>query len=120
MADSIEAVIADARSNAQVLRASGHERQADYIETILDRVARAAEPFTTWLSETDAVLRSGHSAPWLRQRFARWEKQGCARMNPTNKRERQYLEIVVPVRARLDAARAAARRAARGHEESAA
>ncbi len=112
MSESLDVVIADIRSDAQVLRAAGHEKQAAYIEQACGRVAAAAEPFLTWLSEADAGLRSGFKPGYFRARFARWEAQGCARLAPRNHRERQYLEIVIPVRANLDAARAAARRAA--------
>ncbi len=114
----LEDVLADERGAAAVLRARGHPRDADLIEGVCERVARAAEPYLTWLSETDAKLRSGKSSDWLRSRFALWSSQGLARWSPMNKRARQYRELIVPVRPHLDAVRARARRAA--NEESAA
>ena len=111
--ESITDVIADERGQAAVLRHNGYVREADARERLLDRVARAAAPFTDWLSEKEAVLRSGHSAEWHRARFPQLLAQGLARIHPERPRERQYLRCVVPQRANVSAARAAGRRGER-------
>src|SRR5574338_830094 len=98
MAKTIEQVLADARGELPVLRKHGQSALADAIERLCDEMAEAAEPFTRWLSETEAVLGSPHAAPWFRQRFRAWEKQGLARWSPRNKQERQYLSVIVPQR----------------------
>ena len=112
MPELLEQVLADEREDVAVLRRKGDPRTAEILERVLDRVARAAEPFTTWLSEKDAMLRSGKAVPWLRDRFPMWERQGLARRDPVHPRKRQYLECIVPVRLNLDAVRADAARAA--------
>lgn len=108
-------VLADWRGEAAVLRKHGAEPVAVAIERVCEAVAAAAEPFTTFLSEPDAKLRSGKSAGWLRTRFADWERAGFAK---SERGQRYYLECVVPMRVNVGAARAAGRRAA--HREDAA
>ena len=76
----------------------------------LARIADAARPFTDWLSEGEAKLRSNKSEQWLRAQFPAWENQGLARWNPSKPRARQYLRVAVPQRANTDAARADGRR----------
>ena len=111
--ESLVDVIADERGQAAVLRHKGFVREAEMIERFAERVARAAAPFIDWLSEKEAVLRSGHSADWHRARFAQLEAQGLARWNPERPRERQYLRCVVPQRANTSAARVAGLRGER-------
>lgn len=113
---TIEQVIADARGELPILRKHGQDALADAIARLCDEVAAAAEPFTRWLSEADAVLRSTHAAPWFRQRFAAWERQGLARTTRTG---RQYLACIVPERVRLGGVRDDALRTARGEESAA-
>jgi hypothetical protein len=113
---TIEQVLADARGELPVLRKHGQAAIADALERLCDEFAEAAEPFTKWMSETEAVLASPHAAPWFRQRFRAWEQQGLARWSPRKKAERQYLSVMVPRRMRGDEVRDEARRAARGGE----
>lgn len=110
----LEQVLADARGELPVLRKHGQDAIADAIARLCDEIAEAAEPFTRWLSEKEAVLGSDHAAPWFRQRFAAWERQGLARWSPRNKQERQYLACIVPQRADVRSARQDGVRAARG------
>jgi len=56
-----------------------HQNDAELIDAICDDVARAAEDYMSFLSETDAMLRSGRAAGWLRARFAEWLEQGHAK-----------------------------------------
>ena len=106
---TLEQLLADWHGDAQVLRRRGHDGEADQVEQFADAVARAAEDYLRWLSEDDALLRSGRSLAWLRSQFAEWERAGHARRNA---RERWYRMLVIPQRANTLAARAAGRRAA--------
>ena len=106
---TLEQLLADWRGDAQVLRRRGHDREADQMERFADAVARAAEDYLRWLSEDDALLRSGRSLGWLRSHFPEWERAGHARRDG---RKRWYRMLVIPQRANPLAARAAGRQAA--------
>lgn len=108
-AQEFESAVADEREQANVLRVKGHPHDAQLIEQVVERLARAAEEYLTWLSEDEARLRSGKSADWLRARFAQWEAEGHARARPGRRRE--YLMLVVPQRVHPSAAREQGRRA---------
>ena len=111
--ETLEQAIADEREDAGMLRAKGFLREAELLERTIERIAKAASPFLDWLSETEAVLRSGQAKEWHRARFAILEAQGLARHNPHALRERQYLRVAVPQRANPSAAREAGRRGER-------
>lgn len=114
MIQTLEQVLADARSDAQVLRRKGVTQvPVDVLEELCEGVRSAALPFITWLSEVEAVLYTGKSRAWLRQRYARWEGDGHARHAPTNSRERQYRLVILPQREDLSAVQANAEAAAR-------
>ncbi len=106
---TLEQLLADWRGDAQVLRRRGHDRDADQMERFADAVARAAEDYLRWLSEDEALLRSGRSLGWLRTQFPEWERAGHARRDG---RKRWYRMLVIPQRANDVAARAAGWRAA--------
>lgn len=116
MSDLVQ-TIADTRSDVRVLERHGAVVPVEKLLAFIDSIAEAAYPFTTFISEADAVIRSGHKAPWFRQRFADWERQGYARTNPTKPRDRQYMLAIVPLRHDIEAVREDARRAALGHDE---
>lgn len=97
------------REQASVLRARGHTREARTIDALLDEVSRSARAYLNWLSEQEAMLRSGRSVGYFRARFAEWAQEGNARQDG---RRRLYRECIVPRRADLDAAREAAKQAA--------
>lgn len=103
-------VLADWREKAAILRANGHKAQGDSIDAVVDDVAGAAEEYLRWMSEENAVLRSGRSVAWLRRRFPAWERAGHARRRG---RGREYRMLVVPVDVDHIAAREAGKRAAR-------
>jgi hypothetical protein len=111
--ETLDQAIANEREDLQVLRKNGLQREAEIIERVLARVARAAEPFIDWLSETNAALRSDRSLEWLRKQFPALEAQGLARWNPAKPTERQYLRCAVPQRANTSAAREAGARGER-------
>ncbi len=85
---TLEQLLADWRGDAQALRRRGH--------------------YLRWLSEDDALLRSGRSHGWLRSQFPDWERAGHARREG---RKRWYRMLVIPQRANTLAARAAGCRA---------
>ncbi len=78
----IEQMIADLREDANVLRRTGHTHDAATYDRILDNLVATTEleEVLTWLSEEDAMLRSGRGKAWLRSRFAEWERRGHAKM----------------------------------------
>lgn len=117
MTRDLDQVISDARSELPILRKHGHDTVAAALEKLLDDVAEASEDYRRFVAEEDAMLRSGHRAPWFRQRYPEWERQGHAKMI---RGRRHYRLVIVPRRARLAEAREAGRRAARGHDEVAA
>src|SRR5437899_2385718 len=93
VAGKLEDVIADWRESAQALRRTGHGPTAELVEKIVHDVEAAAEEYLRWLTEEDAMLRSGKSRAWLRARFAEWERGGNARWNG---RKREYRMVVIP------------------------
>ena len=97
----IEQVIADEREQANILRANGHVGEARIIERICGRVSESLREFLTWLSESDARLRSGRSVEWLRGRFAEWASEGMAEVR---RNRRYYRAVIIPLRARASAA----------------
>lgn len=109
MPDTLEQVLADERGDAAVLRRNGHDREAELIERVCERVSRAAEEYLRFMSEPDARLRTNRSVEYLRNRFAEWESQGHAYKKGTT---RYYRMLVLPPRANLSAAREEGRRAA--------
>lgn len=106
---NLEQLLADWRGDAQVLRRQGYDREADHMERFADAIAWAAEDYLRWLSEDEALLRSGRSLGWLRSQFPEWERAGHARRDG---RKRWYRMLVIPQRANSVAAREAGRRAA--------
>jgi len=106
----LEQVLADYRGEAAVLRRRGAGVVADALEEFAEQVARAAEDYLTWLSEADAMGRSGKSERWLRRRFGDWYDMGHARYSGRNGRAREYRQAVVPQRLHLEAMRDDARR----------
>ena len=101
MTKPLEQVIADAREEAAVLRRQGHGAQSDAISHLCDEVRESALEYLTWLTDDEAALRSGRSTDWLRGRFPDWQEQGNAKLDG---RRRLYRMIVVPRRARTEAA----------------
>lgn len=105
---TLEQVLADWRESAQALRRTGHGPTAELVERIVTEAASAAEEYLRWLSEEDAMLRSGKRRSWLRARFPEWERAGNARREG---RRREYRMLVIPQGANVLGARDAGRRA---------
>lgn len=107
----LEQVLADLREDANVLRRTGHSREAETYDRILESLSATTEleEVLTWLSEEDAMLRSGRGKAWIRSRYPEWERRGHAKMEG---RRRRYRMVVVPQRINLEEAyRAGADRA---------
>ncbi len=105
---TLETVIADWRQSAQASRRTGHGSTAELVESIVKDVERAAEEYLRWLTEDDAMLRSGRRRGWLRTRFPEWERAGNARRDG---RKRLYRMLVIPQGADTLGAKDAGRRA---------
>jgi hypothetical protein len=107
---ALEQVIADSREEAAVLRKAGNGGQADYVERMLDAIAAAAEDYTTWINEADAMIKSGLAERTLRRRFRELQDCGLARHNGRGVRE--YRACAVPPRPNVQNARARGKAAA--------
>lgn len=99
---TLEQVIADAREELEIVKRAGHKEQAEYIDQLLNRIVAAAEDYLKWISEPDAILKSGLAERTLRRRFRELLECGLARYNG---REREYRAIAVPPRPQILAAR---------------
>lgn len=106
---NLEQLLADVREEAALLRRHGHKVQADSIESVCDRVRQCMAAYLDWLTEEEAVARSGRSANWLRGQLPEWEVIGMAKRDG---RRRWYRRVIVPRRPNLEAARADAIREA--------
>lgn len=107
----LASVLADALEESGVLRRNGHPEQADTIVRLCDAVRESARDYLWWLSESEALLRSGRSLRWLRTHYREWESTGNARRDA--KGQRHYRALVVPQRVHKSAAREAGKEAAR-------
>lgn len=105
-----EDVLTDWREDAQVLRGRGHTRDAEALERCAEEIAASLAPFITWVSEPDAMLRSGRAVDFFRSRFGSWHSQGLAEMRG---RTRYYRAAVIPLRAHPSVARLAGLRGER-------
>lgn len=76
---SLDQVLAETRADANALRRCGDRRVADIMDTICARVESAAVDWLTWISETEALSRSGKSPDYLRARREQWAVDGLAR-----------------------------------------
>lgn len=99
-------IVADAREEARIIARMGNAQQAEYLTSLLDKIAESAEDFLTWLSEERAQIKSGLSYRTLRRRFRELHECGLARYSA--KHEREYRSIAVPSRPEVAAARALA------------
>ena len=110
MKKTLEQVLAEVPIEAAVLRKHGELQLAKAIERLAADVATAAENYLDFLTEDEAMLRSGRTRSFLRNRFAGWEAEGMARKDG---RRRKYRRCIIPRRPDLGAAREAGRRAAK-------
>lgn len=90
------------RAEASVLKKHKQHALASQLDRCADDVEEAASDWLTWLSESDAMIRSGKSRDWLRGHFSEWERDGHAKLHG---RERRYRRVIVPVKRTLSQAR---------------
>ena len=113
MTDTLHDVLDSEREKVHQLGRDGFDSvPLAFVSAMLKRISTSADPFTDWLSEGEAKLRSNRSTDWLRGQFPQWYEQGLARWNPSKPKARQFLRAVVPMRANLSAARDAGMREA--------
>jgi hypothetical protein len=110
---TLEQALADARGDAQRLRAYGQGDLAGALEAVLDRLVSAPEmrELLTWHDEKGAALMSGKGPGYFRGRYEEWARRGLARS--PRRGVRQYREAVIPKKARLAELDADAERTAR-------
>jgi hypothetical protein len=103
----LERVLADFREEAAVLRRRGHSVQADTIESVCTAVGESAIDFVTWISEAEAMMRSGRGADYFKARRQLWAEDGLAEQRG---RTWYYRRCVVERRKLASITRAEARR----------
>ena len=91
----LEQVLADEREDAASLRRNGEADKAAIIERICDRVQEAAEDYLRWMTEEQAMTKSGRGQQYFLSRFEEWEALGHARKKG---RLREYRSVIVPQR----------------------
>jgi hypothetical protein len=99
-------LFADKREEVQMLARNATAVLPSFLDEFLDEFRAVAEDFITWLSETDAMLKSGLSERTLRRRFREMLDCGTARWG---KNGREYLSCGIPNRPEVAAARARGR-----------
>lgn len=95
-------IIADLREEANALSRARHSEEAIYRRELAKRLADAGEDMWTFLSEEDAMIKSGLESRTLRFRFRYLKECKLARYGKNGRRE--YLAIAVPQRADTAAA----------------
>lgn len=105
----LEQVLADARGEAAVLRANKAAFSVERIEQLCERVQEAAGDYMRWLSESDAMIKSGLSGRTLRRRFPELLECELARYDVEGNRE--YRACAIPPRASIGEQRDRGRRA---------
>lgn len=107
-----EQVIADWREHAKVLRMRGHAHDGDMLEKCADEITESMQPLLAWISEPDALLKSGRGVEYFRSRFPEWASQALP-LAELRGRQRWYRSIIVPQRAHASIARRAGLRGER-------
>ena len=100
-----ETVLADWRGSAAVLRSRGHAHDAQILDQCADEMQAALGAYIVWISEPDAMLKSGRGVDYFRSRFPDWNAAGMAELR--NGRRRWYRSLVVPQRTHASVARLA-------------
>jgi hypothetical protein len=90
---TLEDVMAAWRADAATLKRLGHAHEADLIERVLKDVEAAAEEYMTWLTESDARLRSGKSERWIRQLWRQLKPLGHAHTDREGRRRLRMLMV---------------------------
>lgn len=96
-------LITDKREEVAMLERAHASVQPEYLTDLLDQFKAASEDFITWLSESDAMLKSGLSERTLRRRYREMLDCGTARWGKTG---REYMAKCIPNDPDVIAARA--------------
>lgn len=99
-------LLIDKREEVAMLARAHASVQPEYLTELLDEFKAASEDFITWLSESDAMLKSGLSERTLRRRFREMLECGTARWGKTG---REFLSKCIPPRPDVAAAHARGR-----------
>ena len=91
----LEEVLARWRSDAAVLRRNDVKANASVLERCIHDVESAAMDYLTWLTEEQAMAKSGRSREWLQKRWDAWRTDGNANLDRNQKR-RLYRSCVIP------------------------
>jgi hypothetical protein len=110
--------IADWQGDAAVLRRNGNAAAAEILERCAREARDGAEDWLLWLSEGEAVTRSGFSLDTIRGRFEQLRRDGHARL--VKRGVRQYRACAIPRRANATTAAQRGREAARAQKGKAA
>lgn len=102
-------VLADAQGEAAVLRKNKASFSVERVEELCELVKEAAGDYMRWLSESDAMIKSGLSGRTLRRRFKELLECGLARYDAEG--EREYRACAIPPRASIGEQRDRGRRA---------
>lgn len=94
MHDPVLQLLQSMRADAEVLTRAGSSAFGQMLGGYADALDAATEDYTTWLSESDAMLRSGWTRARLRGHFPQWEQGGNARR--VGRGDRRYRQVVVP------------------------
>lgn len=76
MTESLAEVLEDERRQAAVLEHNGHMNDAKLIRRVCDRVESVAGGYLNFVSEPNAVIRTGKSVRQLRRLYAKLEPRG--------------------------------------------
>ena len=103
--DRLADLLGEAMNQAAILRLHGQPGQATTLETFRNQVSEALADWLDWLTEEEAMTRSGKGVTWLRSRFGEWASVGLGKWSGKGQRaKRVYCRGVVPQRANVDAA----------------
>jgi hypothetical protein len=91
----IEQVLARLDTDVASLRRRGFGEEADRLAAVVGEVREAIGPLKL-VPEHVAMLRSGRSARWLRERHGEWERVGAAGFDLAG--NRMYRLCVLPTR----------------------
>lgn len=102
----IEDVLSRWQDEAAVLERHGHADEGAALRRRAVEVSEAMPDYLRWLTESEAVLWSSRSLPWLRRQYPEWEAAGYARREG---RHRYYRSAILPRGPDLIGVRALAR-----------
>lgn len=103
-------MFADAEEEAAMLDANEAKFSPSRVREMLREFRAASDDYITWITEREAMIRSGHKEPWFRKQFQIWQQMKHAKVN--DRGQRMYRRLIVPLRRDEGASVAEARRLA--------